>query len=69
MTGIAGLPSDANADADLYLDLGVASFHALQLLQESFSVSIPDDQFVEATSLNKLTSMMSNLITVQASGR
>jgi hypothetical protein len=33
VTGIAGLPSDANADADLYLDLGVASFHALQLLQ------------------------------------
>jgi acyl carrier protein len=72
LTGIAGLPSDADADADLYLDLGVASFHALQLLQEleeSFSVGIPDDQFVEATSLNKLTSMMSNLITVQASGR
>ena len=69
LTGIAGLPPDADADADLYLDLGVASFHALQLLQEleeSFSVGIPDDQFVEATSLNKLTSMMSGLINQHA---
>jgi len=58
LTSLCGIPADADANADLYLDLGVASFHALQLLQEleeQFDVHIPDDEFVEATSISRLT--------------
>ncbi len=58
---ISGLPSDADPQADLYLDLGVASVHAIQLLTEledHFGIQIPDDEFVEATSISKLTSMV-----------
>jgi acyl carrier protein len=62
---ISNLPVDMPADANLYLDLGVASVHALQLLTEledQFGVAIPDDRFVEATSINDLTALMSGLI-------
>jgi len=61
---ITGLQSDIPADADLYLDLGVASVYALQLLSElerQFDVSIPDEEFVEATSIGALTAMMERL--------
>jgi acyl carrier protein len=62
---IGGLPEDADADADLYLDLGMASVHALALLQEleeRFGVSIPDEQFVESTSIAKLTATLDSLL-------
>ncbi len=64
VSDVSGLPSNADARADLYLDLGVASIHALQLLTEledQFGISIPDDEFVEATSIAKLTVLMTNL--------
>lgn len=64
VSDVSGLPSDADAQADLYLDLGVASIHALQLLTEledHFGISIPDDEFVEATSIAKLTALVTNL--------
>jgi acyl carrier protein len=64
VTNISDLPIDADANADLYLDLGMASVHALQLLtdlEEQFGVSIPDESFVDATSIAKLTSMMQGL--------
>lgn len=64
VSDVSGLPSDADAQADLYLDLGVASIHALQLLTEledHFGISIPDDEFVEATSIAKLTALVANL--------
>jgi len=66
---ISNLPTDMPADANLYLDLGVASVHALQLLtelEEQFGVAIPDDRFVEATSINDLTALMSGLLGEQA---
>jgi acyl carrier protein len=66
---ISNLPVDMPADANLYLDLGVASVHALQLLTEledQFGVAIPDDRFVEATSINDLTALMSGLIEERA---
>ena len=65
VAGISNLPADMPADANLYLDLGVASVHALQLLtelEEQFGVAIPDDRFVEATSINDLTSLMASLV-------
>jgi acyl carrier protein len=61
---ISNLPADMPAEANLYLDLGVASVHALQLLTEledRFGVAIPDDRFVEATSIADLTALMTNL--------
>lgn len=61
---ISGIPENADSQADLYLDLGMASVHALQLLTEledHFGVQIPDDDFVEATSIEKLTALVQRL--------
>ena len=61
---ISGIPENADPRADLYLDLGMASVHALQLLTEledRFGVQIPDDDFVEATSIEKLTALVQRL--------
>ena len=69
VAGIANLSPDMPADKNLYLDLGVASVHALQLLTEledQFGVSIPDDRFVEATSINDLTTLLAGLTQGQA---
>lgn len=66
---ISSLPADMPAEANLYLDLGVASVHALQLLtelEEQFGVAIPDDRFVEAISINDLTALMTGLTQAQA---
>lgn len=62
---ITGLARDVPADANLYLDLGVASVHALNLLTEleaRFGVSIPDDEFVEATTISSLAALMTGLM-------
>jgi acyl carrier protein len=70
ITNVTTLTHDVPGDADLYLDLGVASVHALELLtglEEAFGVAVPDDEFVEATSINKLTAMMRGLMN-QAEG-
>ena len=66
---ISNLSTDMPAEANLYLDLGVASVHALQLLtelEEQFGVAIPDDRFVEATSISDLTALMTHLIQARA---
>jgi acyl carrier protein len=65
VVAVSGLSEHADADADLYLDLGMASVHALALLtelEERFGVPIPDEQFVEATSIAKLTATLSALL-------
>ena len=69
VAGITNLSLEMPADANLYLDLGVASVHALELLtelEEQFGVSVPDDRFVEATSINELTALMAGLTQDQA---
>lgn len=61
---LSGIPENADPHADLYLDLGMASVHALQLLTEledRFGIQIPDDEFVEATSIEKLTALVQKL--------
>jgi len=61
---IAAIPLDAPAGADLYLELGVASVHALELLgalETRFGLPVPDDDFVEATSISGLTDLMNSL--------
>jgi acyl carrier protein len=70
VANISNLPADMPADANLYLDLGVASVHALELLtelEEQFGVAVPDERFVEATSINELTALMAGLTQDQAS--
>ena len=61
---VSGIPADVSPEADLYMDLGMASVHALQLLAEledRFSLHIPDDAYVEATSISKLTQTIESL--------
>jgi acyl carrier protein len=61
---VAGLSSDFPPRADLYLDLGVPSVAAMQLLleiEDQFGVQVPDEQFVAATSLEMLATMVTEL--------
>jgi|tagenome__1003787_1003787.scaffolds.fasta_scaffold19755753_1 acyl carrier protein len=65
IASVSNVPKDADANADLYLDLGMPSAHALALLQEledSFGVSIPDEQFVESTTIAKLKITLDGLL-------
>jgi acyl carrier protein len=65
ITSITGISAEQIAsDSNLYLDVGVASVHALQLLTElerRFNIAIPDEEFVEATSLNSLAALIRRL--------
>jgi acyl carrier protein len=59
-----GIATDSDMEADLYLELAVASFAALQLLldlEEQLGVQIPDEEFVQASSIAKLTAMLNDL--------
>ena len=61
---VARISADANSDADLYLELGVASITALQLLmefEEQFQIKIPDDEFVQASTIAQLTALLDRL--------
>jgi acyl carrier protein len=65
VTNVSGVSSEAPGSADLYLDLGVASVHALKLLTEleqSFGITIPDEDFVDATSIDKLVALTTRLV-------
>ncbi len=64
LTEVAGLPPNFDAAADFYAELGMPSMKAMQLLMEledKFQVAIPDDEFIEATSLNRLTDLIQRL--------
>jgi acyl carrier protein len=66
---VTNLAADAPGDADLYFDLGVSSVHAIALLtglEEGFGVTVPDGDFVEATSINKLTHVITGLLNASA---
>jgi len=61
---VSGISPSVPGDADLYLDLGVASVHALELLthlEQTFSIRIPDDDFVDATTIDKLALLIARL--------
>ena len=65
MVEVCGLPAGFSGAKNFYLDLGVASVKAMELLmelEERFGVSVPDDQFVEATTLVRLAEMMQSLL-------
>ena len=64
VAAIGEIPPSFDPNANFYLDLGVPSMKAMQLLmelEEKYGVPVPDDEFVEATSLTSLTAMMSRL--------
>jgi acyl carrier protein len=61
---IAKLPDGFSGGADLYRDLGVKSVAALDLLlsiEEELGVSISDEAFGEARSLEKLVALVEGL--------
>ena len=61
---VCGLPPDFDSTAHLYFTLGVPSVKAmllLMVLEERFGVQVPDEQFVEAVTLKKLTAMVEGL--------
>jgi acyl carrier protein len=61
LTDLAALPQGFDENADLYRDLGMTSMKAMELLmalEERYEVSVPDEEFIEATSLGRLATMM-----------
>jgi acyl carrier protein len=64
LSDLAQLPSGFSAQADLYSELGMPSVKAMQLLlelEDRFGIAVPDEDFVEATTLDKLTALVSGL--------
>ena len=64
LTKLASLPDGFDENADLYNDLGVASIQALELLlalEAHYGVRVPDEEFIEATSLQSLAVMIQKL--------
>ena len=60
------LAADFSASADLYRELGVKSVAALDLLlslEEEFAVSIADDAFGDARSVDTLVALIAKLQT------
>lgn len=65
ISNVGGLAPNFDAQADLYSDLGMASVKAMQLLMEledRFGVSIPDEDFVQATTLSSVHGLISRLL-------
>lgn len=64
LTELASLPEGFDENADLYRDLGMTSMKAMDLLmalEEHYGVRVPDEEFIEATSLERLAGMMRGL--------
>jgi len=61
---LSSIPMETDQNADLYRDLGMPSVKAMELLmrlEETFNVTVPDDSFVEATTIRKLTDLIAGL--------
>jgi len=64
ISNVGGLAPNFDDRADLYSDLGMASVKAMQLLlelEDRFGVSIPDEDFVQATTLSSVHDLISRL--------
>jgi acyl carrier protein len=64
LTELASLPDGFDEKADLYTDLGMASMKAMEFLvalEERYGVRVPDEEFIKATSLQRLAEMMRGL--------
>jgi acyl carrier protein len=65
ITQALNLQAEFGDQSDFYRELGVSSVHAISLLfqlEERYSVTIPDDRFVECTTLDQLTCLMAELL-------
>ena len=65
ISSVCDLPKGFADDANLYRDLAVPSFKSVDLLmalEDRYKVSIPDEQYMDATSLDRLTDMMQGLL-------
>ena len=65
LSSVCGLSSGFADDADLYRDLSVPSFKSVDLLmalEDRYKIAIPDEQYLDATSLDRLTVMMQDLL-------
>jgi acyl carrier protein len=61
---LASLPEGFDGNADFYSALGMSSMKALELLmtlEERYGISVPDEEFIEATSLERLAGMIQRL--------
>jgi acyl carrier protein len=66
-----GLDPAFDGTANLYLDLGLPSMKAMQLLmdiEEKFGVAVPDDDFVGAGSLDELAALVDRLVAARDGG-
>lgn len=64
LSELASLPEGFDEKADLYSDLGMASLKAMELLmdlEERYGISVPDEEFIQATSLERLAAMVHRL--------
>lgn len=64
LTDLASLPAGFDEKADLYGDLGMPSMKAMELLmalEDRYGISVPDDQFIEATTLDSLAALVQRL--------
>lgn len=64
LTELAHMPEGFDEKADLYSDLGMASIQAIELLMElegRYNIQVPDEEFIEATSLERLAGMVQRL--------
>ena len=62
---VGAIPPDFNATAHFYNDLGMASVKALHLLmglEDRYGIQIQDEDFVNATSLERLSSLVKRLL-------
>jgi len=62
---LGNIPSDFDEKAHFYNDLGVPSVKALRLLvalEDRYGIQIRDEDFVEATSLDALVSLIRRLV-------
>lgn len=58
---LSSIPPETDENVDLYRDLGMPSVKAMELLyklEEVFGITVPDDDFVEATTMRKLADMV-----------
>jgi acyl carrier protein len=65
IAGIGGLPHDFDESADLYSELKLGSFQAVDILtalEERYNVTIPDAQYTKARSLDELSRVMAALL-------
>jgi acyl carrier protein len=65
VVNVSGLPADFPAGANLYMELSVPSVGAMQILlelEDRFRVQVPDEEFVEATTLDALVTLVDRLV-------